>query len=216
MREDPPLDAKCKDKFLVQSVQVSADKDANVGAIWQNVEKTEKGSIQERKIRVSFLPADSDAPATPVNKQVNGISHADSTPSQQSPSMAAFTPATTSSETPASTSNRQSVGETVSATAAGAAATVQSTARSAVNAVPTTQEELKQQLAAAQAQIEQLRKQAADSMSGLRQRNVGQSTTEKLSNNPTVQKLQEAPGGVPVQVVAILCLISFIVAYLLF
>lgn len=27
MKEDPPLDAKCKDKFLVQSVAISADKE---------------------------------------------------------------------------------------------------------------------------------------------------------------------------------------------
>ena len=34
MKEDPPPDAKCRDKFLVQSVLVTADKEfANVGAL---------------------------------------------------------------------------------------------------------------------------------------------------------------------------------------
>lgn len=34
MKEDPPLDAKCRDKFLVQSVAVSADKEfSNVASI---------------------------------------------------------------------------------------------------------------------------------------------------------------------------------------
>lgn len=34
MKEDPPADAKCRDKFLVQSVAISADKDlANVSQI---------------------------------------------------------------------------------------------------------------------------------------------------------------------------------------
>ena len=34
MKEDPPLDAKCRDKFLVQSVAVSADKEfTNVASI---------------------------------------------------------------------------------------------------------------------------------------------------------------------------------------
>ncbi len=28
MKEDPPLDAKCKDKFLVQSVAITDDKEA--------------------------------------------------------------------------------------------------------------------------------------------------------------------------------------------
>jgi hypothetical protein len=34
MKEDPPADAKCKDKFLVQSVGITADKEFNnVGAV---------------------------------------------------------------------------------------------------------------------------------------------------------------------------------------
>lgn len=216
MREDPPPDAKCKDKFLVQSVQVTTDKDANVAAIWANIEQTAKSSIQERKIRVNFLAAGSDGPATPAKRQVNGVSHADSTPSQQSPNVSTFTPQATSTSASAPSGQSQTVAETVTAAAAGAAATVQSAARSTVNAIPTSQDDLKKQLAAAQAQIEQLRKQVADSASGLRQRNVGQGVNEKLSESPAVQKLQQAPGGVPVQVVAILCLISFILAYLLF
>lgn len=75
MREDPPPDARCRDKFLVQTVTLSQDSDAsNIPAIvcrtnallislayslkWQNIEKVSKSSIQERKIRVVFLPAD--------------------------------------------------------------------------------------------------------------------------------------------------------------
>jgi hypothetical protein len=34
MKEDPPLDAKCRDKFLVQSVAVTADREfSNVQSI---------------------------------------------------------------------------------------------------------------------------------------------------------------------------------------
>ena len=34
MKEDPPLDAKCRDKFLVQSVAVTADKEfTNVASL---------------------------------------------------------------------------------------------------------------------------------------------------------------------------------------
>lgn len=29
MKEDPPLDAKCRDKFLVQSIAISADHEAS-------------------------------------------------------------------------------------------------------------------------------------------------------------------------------------------
>lgn len=72
MKEDPPPDARCRDKFLVQSVAITAEREmSNVTAIWQNVEKTSKWAIQERKIRVLFLPADGSA-ATPRHNSVNG------------------------------------------------------------------------------------------------------------------------------------------------
>lgn len=58
MKEDPPLDTKCRDKFLVQSVAIKAENETNVSQIWSNIEQNAKSSIQERKIRVTFLPAD--------------------------------------------------------------------------------------------------------------------------------------------------------------
>ncbi len=89
MREDPPPDARCRDKFLVQSVAITPDRElANITAIvsdfvryiwvpaadtpqWQNIEKVAKGSIEERKIRVLFLPAEGST-ATPTHNNVNG------------------------------------------------------------------------------------------------------------------------------------------------
>lgn len=89
MREDPPPDARCRDKFLVQSVAITPEKDlGTVTAIvceglpdarggvltiqqWQNVEKISKGSIEERKIRVVFLPAEGTA-STPQHNNING------------------------------------------------------------------------------------------------------------------------------------------------
>ncbi|KAF2100818.1 VAMP-associated protein [Rhizodiscina lignyota] len=212
MREDPPLDAKCKDKFLVQSVPIPADKDSgSISTIWQGIEQTNKSSISERKIRVNFLPADGEATSTP-KKQVNGVNHAESTPSQASPSMAAFTP--TGTDRSETTDRTRKVADTVSGAAAGAAATVQSTARSAAAAVPTSTNELKEQLAAAQRQIEQLKKQLAE-QNVLRQRKTetGATTSEK---GGLAQQVQQAPAGVPVQIVAALCLICFILAYVLF
>lgn len=90
-------------------------------------------------------------------------------------------------------------------------------AQSVASAVPTTSEELKDQLAKANAQISRLTAQAAES-SGLRQRK-GDSVTESTrgtSGPQTGVGLQQAPGGVPVPLVAVLCFISFILAYLLF
>lgn len=88
MKEDPPPDARCRDKFLVQTVALSRDSDTtNIPAVvsstlmvqapvltkrqWQNIEKANKSSIQECKIRVAFLPADGNA-STPSHQNVYG------------------------------------------------------------------------------------------------------------------------------------------------
>lgn len=87
MKEQPPPDAKCRDKFLVQSVAVTADKEfTNIGAIvrytsveamdvsdriqWQHVDDAERSSVQEKKIRVVYLPA--EGAATPLRNGING------------------------------------------------------------------------------------------------------------------------------------------------
>ena len=97
MREDPPPDARCRDKFLVQSVAITPERDlGNITAIvsqrfmhalgcvliiqqWQNVEKISKGSIEERKIRVVFLPVDGTA-STPQHNHVNGTVRVEAVP----------------------------------------------------------------------------------------------------------------------------------------
>ncbi|KAI5283887.1 phosphatidylinositol-binding protein scs2, partial [Ascosphaera acerosa] len=58
MKEEPPLDQRCRDKFLVQSVAVPADKDfANVSAIWQHADAhRDQERPFECKIKVAFLP----------------------------------------------------------------------------------------------------------------------------------------------------------------
>jgi hypothetical protein len=198
LKEDPPLDFKCRDKFLVQSVLVSSDAtDANVTSMWQNIEKNAKGSIQERKIRVNFLP--------PSGAQTNGVSSEDAPPSYTSPTPAFGSPA------PASTTEKSSALDTSKAAAVNAAeATGLAGAAAAIsNAAPHSTEELKQQLAAAQAQISKLTKDLQDPQ--IRQRKV-QEASEKMQT--VVQQTQES--GVTLQMTAILCLVSFLIAYLFF
>lgn len=197
MKEEPPLDAKCRDKFLVQSVLTSHDQDPNVTTLWQQVEKTAKGSIQERKIRVNFLP--------PFDATPNGDSTRDEhPPAYSSPSPNFGSPGPESSYS-------GSVAESARNTASSAAeATGLTTASAAVsNNVPTSAEELKEQLAAARAQIKQLSNQLQDPK--LRQRKV-QEANEKVQT--VVQQSHES--GVPLQIVAGLCLLSFLIAYLFF
>lgn len=199
MKEEPPLDAKCRDKFLVQSVLTSADQDPNVTTLWQTVEKTAKNTIQERKIRVNFLPA---AAATPNG--VSSSSHEEQLPAYSSPSPQFDTPAR-------EPSNAASTAETAKSSLANAAeATGVTTIPTTVaSVVPTSSDELKDQLAAAKAQIQKLTSQLQDPQ--FRQRKV-QEANEKVQT--VVQQSQES--GVPLQIVAGLCLLSFLIAYLFF
>jgi len=197
MKEEPPLDAKCRDKFLVQSVLTSADQDPNVTTLWQTVEKTAKSTIQERKIRVNFLP---EAGATP-----NGVSsREEQPPAYSSPPPQFGSPAGQSS------SGLSTAESAKGSLAAAAEATGLTAAAAAVsNALPSSNEELKEQFSAATAQVQKLPGQVQDPQ--FRQRKV-QEASEKVQT--VVQQSNES--GVPLRIVAGLCLLSFLIAYLFF
>lgn len=82
------------------------------------------------------------------------------------------------------------------------------------SAIPTSTEELQAQLAEAQATISRLTSQAAESV-GLRQRK-GDAGSATSSRSTAYGSQQTAPSGVPVPIAAALCLLSFLLAYLLF
>ncbi|MCJ1336761.1 phosphatidylinositol-binding protein scs2 [Bachmanniomyces sp. S44760] len=245
MKEDPPPDARCRDKFLVQSVEITPDREmANVTAIvrgpitlnagpkdipnnikWQNIEKISKHSIQERKIRVSFLPAQE---GTPQHNNVNGThAHDDAPPAYGSPSTTFGSPAPESS-TPQSNlgaksfpSDRKSDnnnGGAGASSSGGPISALGAAASSVASAVPTSKEDVQRQLDAANAQIAKL-KSAADEQ-GLRLRKsdaVGHDARERITTGTTGMGVQTQPAdGVPVQIVAALCLLSFLLAYFFF
>ncbi|KAF9173726.1 phosphatidylinositol-binding protein scs2 [Mortierella sp. AD011] len=57
MKEDPPADFKCKDKFLVQSIAITAEREQLPPAeLWPTIEQEAKDQIREKKIRCAFLP----------------------------------------------------------------------------------------------------------------------------------------------------------------
>ncbi|KAI7897035.1 PapD-like protein [Mucor mucedo] len=69
LKEEPALDAKCKDKFLILSTLVEGPLTTmNVTDLWNYVEREQKGSIKERKLRCTYsLPGQpSAAPSAPV------------------------------------------------------------------------------------------------------------------------------------------------------
>ncbi|TVY40686.1 Vesicle-associated membrane protein-associated protein [Lachnellula cervina] len=197
MKQEPPLDAKCRDKFLVQSVAVTADKEfTNTGSIWQHVDDADKASVQEKKIRVVYLQQHGlAATSTPLRSSINGVNGAD-TPdtappaysNQRSPSPEqTFTPETTS---------RRSLAPSIK--------------REESPAPQATYDEIKAKLAEAQATIASY---AQDG--GVRLRKVAKGETSNETVNEMAHKMQ-ASQGVPLQVVAALCLLSFLLAYVFF
>jgi hypothetical protein len=215
MKEDPPPDARCRDKFLVQSVAISADKDvSNVAQIWANIEQTAKSSIQEKKIRVVFLPADgtaTPAAAGGLAAGANGVSH------HESSDPPAYSPATTPQRNSSSANYEKSpMADSTDTFHQSESTTSRSALAGAVaNVTGMDQSDLQRKLDEAQATIAQLKNQAAE-QTGLRQRKAGADTTSSNTMGAAATLQTNPSGGVPVQIVALLCLICFLIAYMFF
>lgn len=92
------------------------------------------------------------------------------------------------------------------------------TTASVANAMPISGEDIKAQLAEAKAQIVKLKEQAEETV--LRQRKsdaANKDSGERFSTGMKGMGMQQQPAeGVPVPIVAALCLLSFLLAYFLF
>ncbi|KAJ5231586.1 uncharacterized protein N7469_006174 [Penicillium citrinum] len=211
MKDEPATDAKCKDKFLVQSVTVTPDMEhANVTSIF---EKSPKSSVIERKIRVTWLAPDA---ALDESKGANESILDDEPPAYNSPGGTFETPApgtkkTTEQTSPVPAPDFSEKPKPESPQASEPASTF-SNAKAAVSSALPSSDDLKAQLAEANAQIQRLKDRLADQ--GLRQRKTGGDA--KAAPATMQQSHAQTESGVPVQMVAGLCLLSFLIAYFFF
>ncbi|KAJ5542150.1 hypothetical protein N7535_004573 [Penicillium sp. DV-2018c] len=208
MKEDPAPGTKCKDKFLVQAVSVASGlENASVGQIF---DQTPKSDVVERKIRVSYLDTDASSENRPDS------THDEEPPAYTSPGGNFQTPAPKKidSDEASPVPPPNFTEKTKSETTQREPASVIASAKSAVaNALPSS-DELKSQLAEANAQIQRLKDRLADQ--GLRQRKTGTETTGTAIPATIQQSHAPAASGVPIQGVALLCLLSFLIAYFFF
>jgi len=59
LKDEPPLNAKCKDKFLIQSTLITPGKEAMpLQDIWSSPDAGEEGKVHQQKLRVVYLPAE--------------------------------------------------------------------------------------------------------------------------------------------------------------
>lgn len=221
---------------------------------WASVEKSAKDDIQERKIRVVFLPSDGSAAAaaTPNHNDINGSVgylkyilpsitkciqqyHPDEAPpAYASPdtsfiSHAATTPLNHAAEgyggAPSQGGSRLSeyrdpsdVKENATSVALNIKSTLGSVAAGISNAAPKSGEELHSQLDQVKASALNLKNQGEEQV--LKQKKsdaASQDSRERITTGTTGMGIQQQPAdGVPVQIVAALCLLSFLLAYFFF
>ncbi|KAL4785757.1 PapD-like protein [Aspergillus varians] len=215
MKDEPALDAKCKDKFLVQTVAVTKDMEfANVGSIF---EKATKSAIQERKIRVTWLAPDDLSTDTQEESTGNGANAPDDEhPDYSSPKGDFETPAAglaispnTTSPIPPPSFNESTKGEYSTPQVHGNKAV---SAKSPTAGGEKSNSDYEARLSEANAQIQRLKDKLADQ--GLRQRKIGGEGDKPPA--ALAQQTQSVEAGVPVKIVAGLCLLSFLIAYLFF
>jgi hypothetical protein len=134
----------------------------------------------------------------------------DAPPAYRSPSPNYGSPAT------GATPGQQS--ETTESETGGKQTTYEATKSKVAETAGAANSALQEQLANAQATIKQLKDQAQEQ--GLRQRKteaVAQDSRERVTTGTTGMGVQTPPSeGVPVQIVAALCLLSFLLAYFFF
>ncbi|EFX01162.1 integral er membrane protein [Grosmannia clavigera kw1407] len=236
MKQDPPADYKCRDKFLVQSIPITGDKEfVSVQEIWDGVEKS---AIQEKKIRVNFLSAEGTAEPEAVTPQRSVPTNYpdDSTsdvppPAYGSPSGGDSYGASNTSvtaETPDNRSGSKKNLESVSPPSASSGTTANSGGASfapggvlsAATALTASTEHKEVTIASLKAKLAEANALIASLQDGgLRQRKAASTANPTDSTTAeTAQLGQVVHGteGVPVQIVAILSLMSFLLAYFFF
>ncbi|KAF7544178.1 hypothetical protein G7046_g9841 [Stylonectria norvegica] len=222
MKQEPPSDARCRDKFLVQSAPITSDKEfASIATV---LDTTEKGQLQERKIRVNWLEANPELDqgpsrpmaATPTKQTI--VNGANDTPdvarTYSSPGATDDTAPSSSAPPPYHSEDsfhgsNEKVEEKADAPAPGP---ITQATTAVTSAAQYTYEEIKAKLTQAEAQIASLTE------NGLRQRNV-KTTAADNDRRPvakTAQAVKQTVEGVPVQVAAIMCVVSFLLAYFFF
>lgn len=61
MKEDPPLGAKCKDKFLIQTTLITPERESiPIGDLWTATEADDATKIHQQKLRVAYLPPEGE------------------------------------------------------------------------------------------------------------------------------------------------------------
>lgn len=91
MEQEPPIDFKCRDKFLIQTVEVAYDESElkleDIKDAWGFADQHKMGPVNDQKLRVNFLPANAedDSEKIEVSQPVAKDTHKSLTQSPEQP-----------------------------------------------------------------------------------------------------------------------------------
>ena len=204
---------------------------ADAAVQWQQVEQTAKRSIEEKKIRVNYLAAD----ATPASAS-HDASYAEDSTMVGSPSPEAVTPQRARLDASGSfvrpddgPAESRHVGEAVDSaynpSTSSAHSSVQlapaAVASNVANAAASTAAETQRRLTTGRDEVKEQVRETAENLRRRTNASIPQPVRETALNAKedltTALGVQQAPtAGVPVPMVAVLCLFSFLLAYFFF
>ncbi|KAK3847259.1 MAG: PapD-like protein [Linnemannia gamsii] len=203
MKEDPPIDFKCKDKFLVQSIAITAERMLLAPQdLWPTVEREARDQIREKKIRCVFLP--------PLGHEITQIKEEEleATPS---PSSHVTFSDSTSNTIPAPASPIRQAAQHVSAAHVQNSFNTSSASSGEVGTLKRELESAQATIQNLQSSVERLQKEATS----LRQRrpDAGSASTPTMTAVHLKNNQQE---GYPVTYVAGAAVVAFLFAYIFF
>ena len=218
IKEELPPDYKCRDKFLVQSTAITPELEStNISNLWSEVERRPLHQIHERKIRCVFVGDDNSKAVTSSSTNGNngGVDanntspapeYAAEPPLESSFRSVAQSPAAVTQSTRTSTSQAKDTDAVAPVPGSSSSSVTAAAPRNSTSNSSGGNDELnnaKREIAALRDEIESLKAKARRAAAGV------SSTT-----SPSAQQLQAQ--GVPVHISAIIALVAFLAAYLLF
>ncbi|CCU74419.1 integral ER membrane protein Scs2 [Blumeria hordei DH14] len=196
MAEDPPMDVKCRDKFLVQSIAIAAQSEDSFE--WPS-NQASKTAIEEKKIRVVYLPR-----ADSTSKTKSAVTPSKIAANSSSPDSSAYiekrSPSPEAAHTPETRNGNQQF----------------SAGQSPSEMKPfTTPLPNSENTRAKPSKSDGLTTGYTQDLN-TRLRNSAKEKTVDGSGLETVHQVPQVYQGVPLHIVAALCLTSFLLAYILF
>ncbi|KAL4399527.1 phosphatidylinositol-binding protein Scs2 [Malassezia pachydermatis] len=211
LKEEPPMNAKCRDKFLIQSTVISADKETLPIAEFWSMQEGNKSGISEHKIRCAYLPA-SSATVPEENEDVSGASMVGAGAGAGAGYMASSSPSNTSvgAEPPVSiaslSGNAAAVPVTRSTTTSSSGSAVPVAAQSVSMSTPRTTQEMEAEILRLRTQLAAQEKWSVSNGSVM----GGTASTARVATQKAVST------GVPVHIVAAIAVGVFAITYLFF